>query len=74
MKYICKIVLFLSFAIASFNPSQSYASGGASNYMQKLGDQALAVISNKSINKTQKQQKLEAIFSSSVDFDWVHLR
>lgn len=39
--------------------------------MQSVGDQALAVISNKKLNKDQKQSQLEKIFSGNVDIPWV---
>src|SRR5579872_4761778 len=43
----------------------------ASKYIQGLGDQALAVITNKHYGSQQKQKALEKIFSGSVDFPWV---
>jgi len=43
----------------------------ASKYVQGLGDQALAVITNHHFNPDQKQKALEKIFSSNVDFPWV---
>ncbi len=47
------------------------AADEASLYVQNVGTQALGIISNKSFAKEQKQTKLEAVFSDSVDFQWV---
>ena len=43
----------------------------ASKYVQTVGNQALGIISNASLSHDQKQQKLEAMFTSSIDFPWV---
>ena len=43
----------------------------ASKYIQHIGDQALAIISNPGYGADQKEQALEKIFSGSVDFPWV---
>lgn len=43
----------------------------AGKYVQDIGNQALAVIRNNALNKSQKQAKLETVFSNAVDFQWV---
>lgn len=40
-------------------------------FAQRVGDQALGVIAEKSLSKEQKQKKLEAVFSDGVDIPWV---
>ena len=52
-------------------PSKAATSEEAGKYIEGIGSNALAVISNKSLDKAGKQAKLEAIFSDSVDFNWV---
>jgi phospholipid transport system substrate-binding protein len=75
MKPIRSISILLIAAAGLFlaTASSTLAATGdeASNYVQNIGSQALGVISNKAYNKEQKLQKLEAVFSSSVDFQWV---
>ena len=43
----------------------------AGNYVEKLGTQAVNVISNKKLSKAQKQTALEKIFAENVDIPWV---
>jgi phospholipid transport system substrate-binding protein len=75
MKYIYSLLLLAAFsAIVMFGHGQpAFASSKetASKYVEKLGDTALATISNKSFSKDQKQAKLDALFSDNVDFNWV---
>ncbi|MDE3060009.1 MAG: ABC transporter substrate-binding protein [Pseudomonadota bacterium] len=59
--------LCLAFAPAAY----AAPADDASHYIQGLGDQALAVISNKALDKNKKQAKLEKIFGDNVDFPWV---
>lgn len=62
----------LALTISCFvQPAQAGSCDDAGKYMQRIGDQALAVISNKNFSKDQKQKQLEKIFSSSVDIGWV---
>src|SRR5689334_14186098 len=51
--------------------SAAVTGNDAEKYIQDLGNQALAVISNKGFSKVQKQTKLEKIFSDNVDIPWV---
>lgn len=43
----------------------------ASKYVEKIGSQALATISNAGLSKSQKQSKLDKMFSDNVDIAWV---
>jgi len=43
----------------------------AKTYINKLGNNALSIISNAKLNKAQKQDKLNVLFSESVDIPWV---
>ena len=61
--------LFVAVSLLGVVPAS--AAPSASDYIQTLGNQALAVIANKSFDKAQKQTKLEKLFSDSVDFPWV---
>lgn len=73
MNYIRSVLLLLVACSAGFLASPAHASStkGASDYIQSLGDKALSIISHKQYSKDQKQDRLEKLFSDSVDFDWV---
>lgn len=57
--------------VSSAAPAVAAAGDDAAAYVQNIGTQAVGVISNKALGKEQKKQKLEAVFSGSVDFQWV---
>lgn len=58
-------------ALAAFSTSSARADDGASKYVERLGDQALSIISNAKSDKAQKQSRLEKLFSDNVDIPWV---
>lgn len=59
-------------AIACFaSPVRAADEEAAGKYLQGVGDQAIGVISNQSLNKDQKQKKLEGVFIANVDIPWV---
>ena len=43
----------------------------SAKYIQSLGDRALSAISDKKLSKEKKQETLETLFKSNLDFDWV---
>ncbi len=43
----------------------------ASAYVEELGNQAIAAITDKKLNKEQKQARLDKIFADNVDIAWV---
>lgn len=43
----------------------------ASKFVQSVGDEAFAIIKDKSLTKDTKQKKLERVFAKSVDIPWV---
>lgn len=47
------------------------ANADASAYIESLGNQTIAIISDKALGREQKQAKLERIFSTNVDIDWI---
>jgi len=47
------------------------ASEAPGDFVQHVGDQALAVIADQSLNKQKKQDSLTKIFAGIVDFPWV---
>jgi phospholipid transport system substrate-binding protein len=74
MKYIMKLafIALVSAAIwGTLNHSKAEPNASASHYIQALGNQALSVIVSQSLNKAQKQKKLDTIFSENIDFPWV---
>jgi phospholipid transport system substrate-binding protein len=65
-------VTLAAFACLSLSSGAHAATtSDASQYVQSLGDQALASITDKGASKDQKQAKLEKIFTDNVDFPWV---
>ncbi len=44
---------------------------GAAAYIESVGHQALATISDKALSKDKKQATLEKIFKGNLDFEWV---
>jgi len=69
MRWVVAVFMTL---LALWMASPVYAAGDeASAYVQNVGDQALAVISNKALSKDQKQAGLEKIFGDNVDFPWI---
>lgn len=62
------VVLALSATPAA---ADDVANNAASQFVESIGNEALSIIRDKSLNKNQKQQKLEGVFSRSVDVDWV---
>ncbi len=69
-RFILLFTFLLALPIATQAATPASASD-AGKYIQALGDKAVAVISNKALNKDQKQAGLEKLFSDSVDFPWV---
>lgn len=65
------VALALCFTGAAQPVYATETSDSAGGYIQMLGNQALGVITDKSLSKDQKQAKLESIFSANVDFPWV---
>lgn len=57
-------------ALALGQPAHASADA-AGKYVEKLGDQALSVITNAKFDKAQKQSRLEKIFADNVDIPWV---
>jgi phospholipid transport system substrate-binding protein len=55
--------------------SASHASAAsttdASNYVESLGNRAIAIVANEKLPKNQKQKQLEKIFADNVDIPWV---
>lgn len=51
----------------------AFASGAeaASKYIEKIGTTALSTISNNALSKSQKQARLDRMFSENVDIPWV---
>lgn len=43
----------------------------ASKFVKSVGDEAFAIIRDKSLGKADKQKKLERVFAKSVDIPWV---
>ena len=68
---LCLVAATGLLTMAPTAPVVAATGNGASQYVQNIGTQALTVISDTSLNKEQKQAKLEAVFSTSVDFSWV---
>jgi len=72
MRPLPRLVLLLSILSLSLTlPPPARAADTAGGYIQTLGNQALAVITNKGFDKGQKQVRLEKLFSDNVDFPWV---
>jgi len=65
--------LLLAITFGFLAPAHNASAGvqDASSYVEKLGTQAVAVISNKKLSKPQKQKALEKIFADNVDIAWV---
>lgn len=64
--FIC--LLGLSLAVPS---AQAASAGDAKIYVETLGNNALAIISNAKLGKPQKQARLDRLFSDSVDIPWI---
>jgi phospholipid transport system substrate-binding protein len=64
-------IAICSAATVSATPTTAATQADAGKYIESIGSRALAIISDKALDKAGKQTKLEAIFSESVDFNWV---
>ncbi len=71
MTLLRSVLLTLAIAAAPVTAAHAGDSGSAGQYIQKIGDQALATISNGKLSKAQKQSRLDVIFSGNVDIPWV---
>lgn len=72
MKLFYRFALLIAVVgICAAPPAQAALADDASKYIQGLGDQALAAITNPKFDKNGKQAALEKIFSDNVDFPWV---
>lgn len=65
------VAMMCCFSLLALPVGAKASPHAAAHYIQALGDEALAIISNKALSKNQKQSKLETLFANSVDFDWV---
>lgn len=64
-------VLACVFGLLFAQNADAATSADAKTYINKLGNNALSIISNAKLNKAQKQDKLNVLFSESVDIPWV---
>jgi phospholipid transport system substrate-binding protein len=71
MKFFHTLVIILALAVGFSASAYADATSGPSEFIQGVGDKALAVISDKGLSKDQKQDKLNKLFSDIVDFPWV---
>jgi len=71
MKSLYKILPILAIMTGLFVAPAMAAPATATDFVQSLGDQALATISNKDFDKGQKQAKLTKLFNENIDFQWI---
>lgn len=64
-------VVAIAFGLGLSSPDAYAGSSEAGQYIQKIASAALGTISNKSLSKSQKQARLDTLFTSSVDIPWV---
>lgn len=64
-------IIAIAVSMTATVPAHASNTAAASQYIERLGNQALAAISEKGASKQQKQAKLERIFAENVDFKWV---
>jgi phospholipid transport system substrate-binding protein len=57
--------------VSATSVAQAASTQDAAKYIETVGNQAVATISDKSLDKAKKQTKLETLFGDSVDFKWV---
>lgn len=65
------LVASVFFAAAPVQAKMALTADDASKYVQSLADQALVTISDKTLTKEKKQDKLNKIFADNIDFNWV---
>lgn len=64
------VVSVFSMVMLSSVPSQA-SEAGAKAFASRLADDAITIIQNSNLSKSGKQNKLEQLFSKSVDLQWV---
>lgn len=70
IRFFLASLLVVLFSLTSHNASAAPADK-ASEFITALGNDAIAIMSNKALSKEAKQTKIEAIFAENVDFEWV---
>jgi phospholipid transport system substrate-binding protein len=71
MKFFHTLAVIFALAVGLSAPACADVTSGPSEFVQTMGDKALAVIADKGLSKDQKQEKLNKLFSDIVDFPWV---
>lgn len=65
----CALALMVSGSFSS--PARADGEDQAKTYIQSLGNQVLAVVQSTKLSQPQKNAKLESLFNTHVDIDWV---
>lgn len=65
------LIAAMGMLLISTTPARADTATEAGKYVSGLADQTLKTISNTHVNKSQKQKKLDRLFSENVDFAWV---
>jgi len=70
-RFLAVAAILLGMSCAAQAAQTKNADSAAGTYVESLGSQALAAISDKKLSKEQKQVKLDKLFGDNVDFPWV---
>ena len=70
MKRYC-VTALLAASLAFSSIAQAADSGAAKSFIDTTATQVLTLVKNESLNKDQKQAKIESIFSDKVDINFV---
>ena len=70
MKRYC-VTALLTASLAFSSIAQATDSGAAKSFIDTTATQVLTLVKNESLNKDQKQAKIESIFSDKVDINFV---
>ena len=66
-----RIALCVAAALLLMQPAYASQADKAGAYISDLGNKAIAVMSNKALDKAAKQSSLEVLFADNIDFAWV---
>jgi len=69
-RFISSLLVAVSLTLG-FTQSSAASVESAGKYVESLGNKAVSIIASDKLSKSQKQKKLEKVFSSNVDIPWV---